>query len=144
MFETVPGVPRSRTRILNFAGSQEIDIGLWNDKHPDGLRFLRTDVILIECKNWLGPVTSAEVAWFDTKVRQRSLSFGIIFAARGVTGNSAELTAARHIIAQALAEGRRLIVVTSSEIANLRSADDLVHLLKDKLFELHLTQSGLP
>jgi hypothetical protein len=144
VFESIPGVPRTRTKVLNFAGSQEIDIGFWNDGLLEGLAFLRTDIVLIECKNWTERVSSAEVAWFDTKIRQRNLNLGIIFAVQGVTGDPGERSAAQHIIAQALAEGRRLLVVTSDDLASLRSARDMIELLKDKLLDLHMKQADLP
>lgn len=144
VFESIPGVPRAKTKVRNFAGSQEIDIGFWNDEHPDGLAFLRTDVVLVECKNWTQPVSSAEVSWFDAKIRQRSLKFGIIFAAQGVTGTPTERTAAYHIIAQALAEGRRIVVITSVDLASLGSARDIIDLLKDKVLDLVVRQANLP
>lgn len=101
-------------------------------------------MILVECQNWDTRVTSAEVAWFDTKIRQRHLDFGIMFAAHGVTGDPTGLSAARHIIAHALAEGRRIVVVTSADLAALQRARRLVELLLDKLLDLYLTQAGLP
>ena len=33
---------------------------------------------LIECKNWTNRVGSAEVNWFDAKLRNRGLTFGIL------------------------------------------------------------------
>lgn len=142
VFESIPGVPSTRGKILNFSGSQEIDIALWNSAHDAGLRFISENVILIECKNWDARVTSAEVAWFDTKLRQRHLKFGIVFAANGVTGDPVLRSAAQHIIAQALAEGRLIIVLTASELAALGRPEDLVELLKDKIFDLQTHQAG--
>jgi hypothetical protein len=144
IFESIPGVPQARTKVVNVAGSQEIDIGFWNDQHPDGFSFLPRDVTLVECKNWTQPVSSADVAWFDTKIRQRDLTFGFLFAAHGVTGSASERTAANHVVAQALAEGRRIIVVTSADLASLRSETDFIDLLKDKIVDLVLKQALVP
>jgi hypothetical protein len=144
IFESVPGVPQARTKVVNFAGSQEIDIGFWNDQHPEGFTFLPRDVILVECKNWTQPVSSVEVAWFDTKIRQRDLKFGILFATQGVTGSSSDRTAAYHVIAQALADGRRIVVVTSADLTLLRSPSDIIVLLKDKIVDLVVRQALLP
>lgn len=108
---------------------------IFNDKSTDGLAFL-PNVILVECKNWTEPVSSAEVAWFDAKVRQRGRGFGILFAASGITGDRRDLTFAQPIIAWALADHRELVVVTVDDLAMLGSAEELIQLLKVKITQL--------
>ena len=110
-------------------------MALWNDGSPDGFFFLPNS-ILVECKNWSTKVGSSELNWFDSKLRNRGLSFGIFVATRGITGDAADLTAAHTIIAAALREGRCLILITTTEIATLTDSSQLVHLIKQKLCDL--------
>lgn len=74
--------------------------------------------------------------WFDTKLRNRGMEFGILVATKGITGNAYDLTAAHKIVADALKEKRRLVVLTPNEIIALAETDDLCHLLKKKMCEL--------
>ena len=142
LFQSVAGITITQRNSFNVRGSQEIDIAFWNDQHPDGFWFL-PNVILVECKNWMAPVTSSEVAWFHDKVRKRGLDFGILFAATGVSGDRRSLSDAHDIVARALGDGRRLIVVTSDEIASLSDAPSLVTLMKVKLTRLHATGTSV-
>jgi hypothetical protein len=138
VFETIDGIGLTERNTLNARRSQEIDLAFWNDQqHPSGLWFL-PDRILVECKNWTKRVGSAEVSWFDAKLRRRGPSgrFGILFAANGVTGDPADHSAARDIVDQALAEGRELIIITNDKLSSIASAADLVRLLKIKLTRL--------
>ena len=138
LFETVDGVGLTERNTLNTRRSQEIDIAFWNDQQrPNGLWFL-PDRILVECKNWTKRVGSAEVSWFDAKLRRRGPAgrFGILFAASGVTGDSNDHSAAKDIIDQALADGREIIVITNDDLISLTCSDDLVGLLKAKLTRL--------
>jgi hypothetical protein len=75
-------------------------------------------------------VSSGEVAWFITKLRNRGLDFGILVSTRRITGNAPDLTAAHHIVATALLEKRRLLVL------NLTCTDELALLIKKKLCQL--------
>src|SRR4051812_4084580 len=93
LFDLVPGISITHRNELNAFDTEEIDVAVWNDGDPSGLSFL-PNIILIECKNWSARVSSAEVSWFDYKLRSRGLDFGILIAARGITGNVADLTAA--------------------------------------------------
>lgn len=143
MFESVVGITDTVRNQFNPRGSQEIDIVFWNDQiRQSGLWFL-PERILVECKNWTHRVSSVEVAWFDTKLRQRGQNFGILFAASGVTGDRRELLAAHDVIARALAEGRELVVITNEELRALRSSDDLVQLLRGKMMRLTASSTSL-
>lgn len=93
-------------------------------------------IILVECKNWEAPVGSEHVSWFDTKIRNRGLEFGILVAANGITGDPSRLTDAHSIIARALQEGRRMLVITRDELLRLRDSSELVLVIKEKLCEL--------
>jgi hypothetical protein len=135
VFSQVPGVEITRRNQMNAFETEEIDVAVWNDGHADGLFFL-SNIILIECKNWSNAVGSAEVNWFDTKLRNRGLDFGVLVATNGITGNGSDLTNAHHIIATALKERRRLVVIQADELAALADSSELVRLIKEKLCDL--------
>lgn len=120
---------------MNAFHTEKIDVALWNDGHADGFFFL-PNIILVECKNWSSRVSSAELSWFDTKLRSRGLSFGVLVAANGITGDAAHITAAHSIVAAALREGRRLVVIRSDELLTLTDSPQLVRLVKEKLCDL--------
>jgi hypothetical protein len=131
----VPGVAITHRNELNVFDTEEIDVAIWNDGAPDGFFFL-PNIVLIECKNWSNRVGSGELNWFDAKLRNRGLPFGILVTTLGITGQAADLTAAHAIIAAALREGRRLIVITADELLTIGSTEALVHLIKLKMCDL--------
>lgn len=135
LFTQVPGISITRRNEMNAFQTEEIDVALWNDGHADGFFFL-PNIILVECKNWSSRVSSAELSWFDTKLRSRGLSFGVLVAANGITGDASDLTAAHSIVAAALREGRRLVVIRIDEIMALTDSSQLVRLVKEKLCDL--------
>jgi hypothetical protein len=122
---------------MNTFATEEVDVAVWNDPDQDGFHFL-PNLFLVECKNWSSPVSSAEVSWFDAKIRSRGLSFGFLVAIRGITGDATQMTAAHSIVAASLREGRRLLVVSAMDLRGLSSSSDLVLLVKKKLCELVL------
>lgn len=131
----VPGVAITHRNELNVFDTEEIDVAIWNDAVPNGFFFL-PNIVLIECKNWSNRVGSGELNWFDAKLRNRGLPFGILVTTLGITGQAADLTAAHAIIATALREGRRLIVVTADELLAVGSTEALVRLIKLKMCDL--------
>ena len=135
VLEKVPGISIAKRNALNDFSSEEIDVAFWNRKSKKGLYFL-DDVVIVECKNWSSPLGSAEVNWFDTKIKNRGLSFGILIAANGITGSAADRTAAHQIIAAALTDKRRMVVITAAELRNLDTTRDLVVLIQEKICEL--------
>ena len=143
VFAKIPGVSIAKRNALNIFQSEELDVALWNDRYPKGLPFL-PNLILVECKNWSTPVDSASVSWFDSKLRTRGLTFRILFAANGITGNATERTSAHQIITHALREQRQLIVITKRELEFLTDTLKLVHLIKEKLCELAVAGTVLP
>lgn len=135
LFEQIPGVDHGKRNALNVFGSEEIDVAFWNKMDGSGFYFL-PHIILVECKNWSRPVGSEEVDWFNSKLKRRGQTFGILVAASGVTGDSQRISAAHETIRIALSEGRRLVVVTRAEIERLRTTNELVSLIQEKLCEL--------
>jgi hypothetical protein len=143
LFDKVPGIAITHRDQLNTFQSEEIDVALWNDKSPNALDFL-PNIVLVEAKNWSNPVGSREVSWFDSKLRNRGLDFGLLVALNGVTGDVNDRTAAHQIIAGSLREQRRIVVVTTDDISGLKQTEDLVRLIKQKLCELAVTGTLFP
>jgi hypothetical protein len=133
----VPGVAITHRNEKNAFLTEEIDVAVWNDAVADGFFFL-PNIVLVECKNWSTRVGSAELSWFDAKLRSRGLLYGILVTTIGLTGQSADTTAAHSVLAGALRDGRRLIVITTDELLASGSTEALVHLVKRKLCDLVL------
>jgi Restriction endonuclease len=135
LFEKIPGLTFPQRNVLNRFESEEIDVAFFNEQHPKGLRSFNR-FLLIECKNWSGPVGSLEVGAFLSKLRSRGLEFGILIAANGITGKPEDSTAAHQQVTLALAEGRQLIIITRAEIETLKASDELVRMIKTKVCQL--------
>ena len=131
----VPGVAITHRNELNAFETEEIDVALWNDGAAEGFTFL-PNIVLVECKDWSNRVGSAELNWFDTKLRNRGLTFGILVTTLGITGNAVDMTAAHNIIAAALRERRQLVVITTDELLALGTTEALIRLIKLKLCDL--------
>lgn len=137
LFEVVPGITITRRNTKDIYGAEEIDIAFWNEQDGSGFPFLPW-IILLECKNWSTAVGAEQVSWFDAKLRSRGVDFGILVAAKGITGQAENVTAAHKIVSDALADGRRIVVLTLSDLLPVESADALVLLIKRMLCDLHL------
>ncbi len=135
VLQKLPGISVTRRNETNSFHTEEIDVAFWNEQHARGLPFL-PNVILVECKNWSTTVGSEQVNWFDTKLRNRGLSFGILVASNGITGDTDDITDAHSIIAAGLRESRQLIVITKGELLGLADTSDLVLMIKEKLCDL--------
>ena len=141
LFEAIPGIIARRNK-KNIFETEEVDIFLWNEFSSAGLPSPAfPPYILVECKNWSEKVGSSEVSWFNTKLEDRGLSLGILIATQGITGNPQRLTDAHFIVAKALSEQRKIIVITRDDIEKLTSVSDLVRLLKEKLSDLFLNMT---
>lgn len=134
----VPGISITRRNVLNDANSEEVDIAFFNEQKQKGFFFL-PNFILAECKNWSRPLGSIEVNWFDTKLKNRGLSFGILFAANGISGDAAERTAARDVISNSLKEGRDIVVLTQAELLTITNTDELCQMIKEKICDLKVS-----
>lgn len=143
LFEQIPGMTALFRNRRNPFGAEEIDIAFWNDKAPDGLYFL-PDTVLVECKNWSHPVDYDTLVGFDAKLRSRAQSIGILIAANGITGNPTFSTDAYSVVTNALAQQRRLIVMTRAEIEAVTDTVDIVLLFKTKLCQLAASGAIFP
>lgn len=142
LFSQIPGIEIVERNVLNAFETEELDIALWNDQHPDGLYFLPYQ-LMVECKNWTNAVGSAEVAYFIARIGERGCDYGFLFAANGVTGEPGELTAARFQIATALSRGKRLIVISRADVEQLATTEDFVRLVKKRLCQLVVNGTAL-
>ena len=143
VFEKVPGISVTARNEKNTYETEEIDVAFWNEQHANGFKALNA-LILVECKNWTSPVGSMEVNWFLTKIRNRSLDFGILIAANGITGNAEDRRQAHDVVSKALADGVRMILLTRAEIEELTESAELVTLVKRKLCELVVSGTVWP
>lgn len=131
VFDLVPGIVITHRNEKNVFATEEIDVALFNEEIVS-----LPNIILVEAKNWSSRVGSVEVAWFLTKLQNRGLDFGILVTTLGITGNAADLTAAHATVAAALAQKRRLILITTNELLALTDTDGLLRLIKTKLCDL--------
>lgn len=136
-FAKIPGIDRRHVwrNKRNAAGSDEIDILLYNWPHRQGLPF--AGYFLVECKNWKDRVDSSTLRTFVDKIRSRHLKVGILVAANGITGDRNGLPAAKDIVRSAfLLDEIIVLVITRAELEALRTVEDLVALLWEKHAEL--------
>lgn len=131
-FCQIDGVGLIRRNIEDNAGSLEIDILLYNQKHLNGLPYLPSHLV-IECKNWQAPVDSATLTVFAAKLRRFRLDFGILVAASGITGDANDKTAAhaqlRYVYER---DGMIIIVLTRAELEALTETAELEALVREK------------
>lgn len=133
--EKIPGISVTKRNVLNPYHSEEIDIGVWNEKVSGGLNFL-PNTILIEAKNWSTPAGSPEITHFVAKLEERGLDFGFFVALNGVSGSKHEIMAAKDKIRLALSKKIRVIVIKKTDINLFKSGKDIVEFVKGKLCEL--------
>jgi hypothetical protein len=135
VFGLIPGMNLTETNALNAAGSEEIDVVFFNEQEREGLWFIDV-IVIVECKNWSGRVTSEQVNSFKTKLERRQRHIGILVASNGITGNSHPPSAAHDSIQSALRDGVEILVITRGELEALTTTDELCALLKAKRVEL--------
>lgn len=143
LIERVPGVSIIGTNVVSASGSEEIDIGVNNLRRSRRGFFFLPFFFLVECKNWVERVGSAQVAWFDRKIELRGQSFGILVAPNGITGDPAQITDANEIVAAALHADRQLLVLTKDDIFDLAETQDFVRIIETRLGELILRRAAI-
>jgi len=135
VFGVIPGIRPPICNVVDFANAGEIDVFCGNKAHNLGLWFLPR-AILVECKNWTKPVGSQEVRVFIDRMRERGCEAGVLIAANGITGDYADLSAARRHIARALEDRYEVLIVTLEEIADAQAVSEIVDLLEQKWLRL--------
>jgi hypothetical protein len=138
-----PGIVITARNVLNEQGNHEIDIAGVNKRLSNGLHFL-APVFLAEVKGWERPIGSRDIAWFATKLRARSLKYGFLFAAAGLTGDFTQGNAGHAELAGALQAGQSIIVITRGDIESVRRPKDVVATIMRRLTELIVGRVLLP
>lgn len=134
LLDKVPGI-RTRPNTIDPFQSEEVDIAVANTGQADGLAVL-ANLFLVESKNWDVPVGAPEVSVFINKLTNRSVELGILVAANGITGDRNTLRAAQHVVAMSQVRGIRVLVVTLDELCGVRTVQQLIDLLTDKMLDL--------
>ncbi|RAJ61718.1 restriction endonuclease [Streptomyces sp. Amel2xB2] len=127
LFGEIPGLMTQSNGVDVFKGS-EIDVSVANTQEARWMQVLPV-CFLVECKNWDAPVGAKEVGSFVTKLKEKGVQLGVLVAANGVTGNADNLTAAHFKIAMAQQDGHRILVITLSQLRELRTSEDFAELL---------------
>lgn len=131
-FCQLEGIGVIKRNIVDNAGSLEIDILLYNQRHPAELPFCPNHLI-VECKNWQAPVNSATLTVFTGKLHKFRVDFGILVAANGITGDPQDRTAAHaHLRSVYDRDGLMVIVLTREELESLLTTEDLGDLVREK------------
>jgi hypothetical protein len=109
--------------------AEELDLVLFNERsHPVLVPW--EPVILVECKNWSGPLPARDVVVFVNELRRRHLQNGILVAKNGISGN--QYRDAGRMIFEALHEGFRVVVLTGNQLEQVDGRDSFIQLLKNK------------
>ncbi|KAE8765985.1 hypothetical protein [Georgenia thermotolerans] len=129
----LPGVQARRRNVYSANGAQEIDVLFYNEPTTGGFAEFGSKFIG-ECKNWVRPVDSSDVAWFAWKMRLGGVYQGVLFAANGITSDHKRRTAAQSIVLDSNSEtpSRQIYVLTLDEVADITCTGDLRELLIDK------------
>lgn len=133
VFIKIPSVKLYQRDVRDEDGAQEVDLVFSHYPAISGIPI--SDItVLVECKNEASRASASQIREFGTKLRTRSLPIGVFIAARGLAGTRGK--SAHAAIRDELALGSTIIVVVSSELANLESHEEFVLLLMDRLLEL--------
>jgi Restriction endonuclease len=115
------------------SGSQELDLVLFNDGLCPFFNRASSEIV-VEAKNWEGPVGSPEVAWFLQKMRARRVTHGFFVCRDGITGECRKGTdGALDELYASLREGMRPVVLTLDELVGTERPDELIGLFKAKV-----------
>ena len=72
--------------------------------------------------------------------RMKTISFqiesGILFAKSGISGNEENGMSSYHILADALRDGYRIIVITGEDLQKIKNTSDLIKLIEGKIGKL--------
>jgi hypothetical protein len=143
LFESVPGCI-AEPNLTSVFRTEQVDVAVGNARPSDGL-WLLPHVILVECKHRDKPVGSSTVGYFMNILAGRGIELGILVAANGITGDRDDLTNAHALGLHGSPRAIKIIVVTTQEIADLQSINDLVELLHRRYLTAFATGAiGVP
>jgi hypothetical protein len=133
IFESIDGVSIKARKKLTESG--ELDIFLKNERDVGVWRHLG-DPILVECKNLSKPAGIDILRKFVDAVRDKRLKTGILFSAKGVSGDRTKF--ARRKIHDAFKEGVYILDFGMEDLENIYEPEDFERMLDDKRFHLHM------
>jgi hypothetical protein len=134
----LPSVAITHVGKFNLARTNEIDIWFTHLPHVSLLPFSER-MIPVECRN-TKQIGADDVCQFASNVRRSGGREGVLVCRNGLSGVGAQ--AGGHAqIGYELAEGTRIVVICGSDLAELRTSDDLRNLLIDRFIELR-TERG--
>src|SRR5665213_2572066 len=113
LFESCDGVTTYKN-VLSIHNEEEIDISVMNSPKSGTLDLLPIS-LLVECKNWSVPVSGKELDSLKTKLDERGLDTGVLFAAHGITGANETPMYAYSKISTLLTLGVRILVITMAD-----------------------------
>lgn len=123
IFERFTGVELVSRNELDAFGAAETDLAFRNEVHRSGLHFLEP-VLIVECKNYsIANVSSHEVAYFATRLRQKGARSGVILTTTAISGHQGY--AGVHQLEASLIEGITILVIDADILGRLTSTQDL-------------------
>ncbi|RVD41227.1 hypothetical protein EN858_16215 [Mesorhizobium sp. M4B.F.Ca.ET.215.01.1.1] len=134
IFRAVPGLALEDQDVVSDFGTQEIDLYFMNTCPIDGLHFLDCPLI-VECKGWSSAVSSRELRYFASLLKDKGRRSGVFIALEGVAGNPANRTAGFFHLTAAMIEGQTVLILTGEDLLDIGSGEDLVKLLQRRLMD---------
>lgn len=137
IFAKFPGVTCVARNALDIFGSAETDLVFTNDATKSGLYFLEP-VLIIECKNYAtSNVSSADISYFATRLRDKGARSGIILTTTSISGTTAR--AGIHAVETALVNGVTILVINAEHLSTLSDTQSLLTVLNEQLVELRVS-----
>jgi hypothetical protein len=123
IFSKFPGVELVHRNVLDAFGATETDLVFTNDRTRSGLHFL-DPVLIVECKNYAtSNVSSADIAYFATRLRQKGAQTGVLVTTTSVSGGTGH--AGGWALESALIDGVTVLVVDGNQLSNLSTTSAL-------------------
>lgn len=135
LFTEADGVELIERSLLDADGSGEIDFVFANDPFVSGMLTWGV-TIFVECKNEARKIGASQVRTFASKLNDHNQPLGVMITAKGLSGT--QRSHAHAIVSNELGQGRTIIVMTLSDIANFTHTDDLVALFRARRQELEV------
>jgi len=124
VFEAIPGMEVQA--IERRPGGDDVDMVLWNEgTDPVGEDLDR--VILVECKDWSGPVGGDSVRELLQRITSRGLHSGVLVTSSGFSKDALE--EARRSLSR---DQVRLLLLDGKALEKVASAEDARGVLKQK------------
>lgn len=137
IFEKFAGVELVASNALDGFGAAETDLVFTNDSNRSGLYFLEP-VLIVECKNYSTfNVSSADVTYFATRLRQKGARSGIILTTTSLSGSDG--FAGHHAIEAALIDGVTILIINRALIDALTDTSSLLGELNRQIIQLRVS-----